>query len=87
MKYAFYDFHGNHLGCMDRTGRLFDADGHEWARLGSDHRVVDSGGQVRGYVNAQGSFFEPDGSCRGYLRDDLARPPANVQPSFAAMQE
>jgi len=84
MTYSFFDFHGNHLGSMDRAGRLFDKRGCEWARLRPDRRVVDEQGQLRGYVNAQGSYFEPDGSCRGYLRDQRARPP-QVGPSGLVM--
>jgi len=79
MKYSFFDFEGHYLGYMDRTGRLFDpAGGAEWGVLRDDHRVVDTHGGVCGYVNAQGSFFKPDGTCRGYLRDAAANPPPRV---------
>jgi hypothetical protein len=72
--YYFFDFRGAYLGYMDGT-EFFDESGVQWGRLANGRRVVDADGRERGYLNAQGCFFEPDGACRGYLRDTTAQPP------------
>ena len=78
--YYFFDFRGAYLGYLDRTGHFFDESGAEWARLADGGKVVGADGRARGYLNAQGCFFEPNGVCRGYLRDREAQPPMAERP-------
>jgi hypothetical protein len=72
--YYFFDFRGAYLGYLDGKD-FFDESGVRWGRLTNGRKVVGADGRERGYLNAQGCFFEPGGACRGYLRDAEAQPP------------
>lgn len=75
MVYYFFDFHGVYLGYMDAGGRLFDPAGVLCGQRTGRREVRDSSGAVLGVIDAQGSVFAADGTCRGYLRDATATPP------------
>jgi hypothetical protein len=75
MTYYFFDFRGAYLGYLDDSGKFFDESGVQWARLANGGKVLGTDGRDRGHLNAQGCFFEPNGACRGYLRDMAAQPP------------
>jgi len=72
--YYFFDFRGAYLGYLDGKD-FYDESGVRWGRLANGRKVVGADGRERGYLNAQGCFFEPGGACRGYLRDMAAQPP------------
>ena len=75
MHYYCFDFRGEYLGYVDRDGMFYDNRGNRWGRVNGNCRVYDLDGRYCGWINAQGSFFAEDRTCRGYLRDWAGRTP------------
>jgi hypothetical protein len=73
-RYNWFDALGHYFGYVDEHGIFFDKDGHPWARVDAECRVVDLDGCDLGHIDAQGNFFGRHAHWRGYLRDWPDRP-------------